>query len=574
MVPRSLRQMQRQRQRQIQMQTQMLRQMRMRMRTLFLGSLLVMVPGCGGGGGASFDVAVGGTSGSGVVGGTSGSGVTGGPVSGFGSVLIGGVRHLTSADDPDIETRFEGPGAGFGEADLAPGMIVQAEWRQDDADAVREASRIRYLPELSGPVTAALTTAGGGLTIEVAGLTVRLGATTVFDDVYARSNAGVTALSSAADLDPVRDRVEVSGYLLPLDTPAGASVVQASRIARIGVTRAADPEETLSGLIDDSRPGAFRLVNADGDAVAVAFDAGALADGAPLDGSGGNTLREGAQVRVTGQFAGDSLGAVTRVESTLASLAAADGTEDIAAAIEGPVVSPPDSERFRVAAQTVAFDDATTFVGGDAADLVRGRRIRVEGILGAAVDGVRVLAADTIRIDADSEVTLTDTLVDDVSGPEPGGDRTLQTRTGLTVLVRPGTLLNDRRSDASNGRLPAAALRDGDTVRVDGVFDGEGRLTALALARVDDQSCELEARVLGSAVNGGDRHYSIAGRPGLVIAQAGDTSERVADGMIGEFEALDPGDCSIRPVGEDLDGNPVDAGFVAGRAGPLDPLDD
>ncbi len=545
---------------------------RIRFRTLVLGSLLVLVQGCGGGG-TSFDVAVGGTSGSGVVGGTSGSGVTGGPVTGFGSVLIGGVRHLTSADDPDIDTRFEGPGAGFGEADLAPGMIVQAEWRQDDADAPREASRIRYLPELSGPVTAGLAVAGGEPSLEVAGLTVRLTGTTVFDDAYARTTAGVTPLGAVADLDPARDRVEISGYVLPLDAPAGASVVQASRIARIGVTGAADPEETLSGIVDDSGPGVFRLLNADGDAVTVTYDAGALADDAPLDASGSDVLRDGAQVRVTGQLAGDALGAVSRVEATLASLAPGDG-EEIAADIEGPVASPPDGGRFRVAAQTVAFDGATTFVGGDADDLTRGRRVRVEGLLGAAVDGVRVLTAETVRIDADSEVALTDTLTADVSLPASGGDRTLETRTGLTVVVRPGTVLRDERADAGDGRLPVASLRDGDTVRVDGVFDDEGRLTALALARVDEQSCELEAQVFGSAVSGGDRHYTIAGRPGLVIAQTADTSERVADGASGEFEAVDPGDCSIRPVGDDVDGNPVDAGFLAGRVGPLDPLDD
>ena len=542
-------------------------------RTLVLGALLVLVNGCGGGG-ASFDVAVGGTSGSGVVGGTSGSGVTGGQVTGFGSVLIGGVRHLTSADDPDIDTRFEGPASGFGEADLAPGMLVQADWRQDDDDEPRAASRIRYRPEVSGPVTAALSDTAGGPAITVAGVTVRLTATTVFDDAYGRTTAGATPLGAVADLDPARDRVEISGYVLPLELPAGAGIVLASRIARVGVAGASDPEETLSGLVDASGPGEFRLVNADGGAVTVRFDAGALADDAPLDDPAGTTLTEGAQVRVTGQLAGGTLNAVSRVESTLGALAPADGDEPVAADIEGPVAEPPEGGRFRVAAQTVSFDGATTFVGGDAADLTRGRRVRIDGVLGAAVDGVRVLAAETVRIDADSEVGLIDTLTADVSQPGAGGNRTLQTRTGLTVLVRPGTLLSDHSGDAGNGRLPVAALRDGDTVRVDGVFDGDGRLVALALARVDDRNCQLEARVLRSVVSGSDRHYTIDGRPGLVVAQTGDTSERVADGADGEFEAADPGDCSIRPTGDDADGNPVDAGFLAGEVGPLDPLDD
>ncbi|MAT83929.1 MAG: hypothetical protein CMD39_06535, partial [Gammaproteobacteria bacterium] len=443
-------------------------------RTLVLGALLALVNGCGGGG-ASFDVAVGGTSGSGVVGGTSGSGVTGGPVTGFGSVLIGGVRHLTSADDPDIDTRFEGPTSGFGEADLAPGMLVQAEWRQDD-DEPRAASRIRYRPEVSGPVTAALSDTAGGPAITVAGVTVRLTATTVFDDAYGRTTAGVTPLGAVADLDPARDRVEISGYVLPLELPAGAGIVLASRIARVGIAGTSDPQETLSGLVDASGPGGFRLVNADRGAVTVRFDAGALADDAPLDDPAGTTLTEGAQVRVTGQLAGGTLDAVSRIESTLGALAPADGDEPVAADIEGPVAEPPDGGRFRVAAQTVSFDGATTFVGGDPTDLTRGRRVRIEGVLGAAVDGVRVLSAETVRVDDDSEVGLIDTLTADVSQPGAGGNRTLQTRTGPTVLVRPGTLLSDHSGDAGSGRLPVAALRDGDTVRVDGVFDGDGRL--------------------------------------------------------------------------------------------------
>jgi len=113
--------------------------------------LLLITPACGGG---SASLAGGGTSGTGISGGTSGTGISGGSINSFGSVVVNGTTYLTSTDDDDIDTAFVGPGAGFAEADLAPGMLVQVDWQNADDSAVREALQITYLPELSGPLTA------------------------------------------------------------------------------------------------------------------------------------------------------------------------------------------------------------------------------------------------------------------------------------------------------------------------------------------------------------------------------------------------------------------------------------
>jgi hypothetical protein len=134
------------------------------------------------------------------------------------------------------------------------------------------------------------------------------------------------------------------------------------------------------------------------------------------------------------------------------------------------------------------------------------------------------------------------------------------------VQVRPDTVLKDDSDLSPDGRLNLNDLDAGDFVEVDGFFDAAGRLVAVKVERDDeDDGCELEARVRGSEVVGASRFYTIAGRPGLVVADVGDdpTSEKVAPDTFGEFEADEVGNCAIRPDGMDLDGEPIDAGFLA-----------
>jgi len=545
-----------------------------RLRTLFLGTLLLLLTGCGGGGGG-VSLAVGGTSGSGVVGGTSGSGITSGTVNGFGSVVIGGTSYLTGADDPDVDTTFVGPAPGFGEADLAPGMLVQVLWTRDDDDEPREAGRISYLPELVGPVTAQLVAGSGPATLVVAGRTVEITETSVFDDAFARANAGVTALASPAELSAGGDRVEVSGFVLERDAGTGASVIRASRVARIGVTGAADPEETVSGVVSASSAGSFVIAAAGGGNITITFDTAVVADDGLLDGSG--RLIEGTRVRVTGQLDADQL-AAAEIRRPLDDLQPV-GDDDAEGEIQGPVTETPGAgNTFRVAGQPVRFDGDTEFAGGTANDLEERQQVKAEGTLEPPANGTRVLLATEIRIEPEAAVSLTDTLATAVSQPLPGGDRTFETRTGLTVVIQPGTLLKDDSDDSGDGRLAADALEVGDLVEVDGHFDADGALVAVTLERDDDAgSCELEARVKGSDIVGANRHYSIDGRAGLVVADAsGDTSERIPPGGFGEFEADGDGsgDCAVVPSGTDIDGNAVAAGFLAGEVESEDDDDD
>jgi len=549
-------------------------------RTLAVSLCLVLfTPACGGGGGSA-SLAVGGTSGSGAVGGTSGSGVTGGAVNSFGSVIVNGTTYLTSSDDDDLETEFVGPGAEFAEADLAPGMLVQVNWQRDDEDDPRQALRITYLPDLRGPVTAAWSPPAEGqpARLGVAGRTVELPSASVLDDPFGRATAGVATVVSAEELSVGTDRIEVSGFLIERDAATGASVIRASRIARVGRQDAADPAEIVTGLVHASSAGSFDIVDASGDVLSVTFDAAAVTDDSLFDAAGSNRLSEGAAVRVTGQLDGASVSDVSEIRRPLDNLQPISDAEVVDGEIDGLITAEPDSDNvFRVAGQLVAFDSDTEFDGGTAADLRIDRQVRVEGELRDGSDGVRILQAEEINFEREAEVELADTVATAPSGPQPGGTWTFETRIGITVLVRPQTVLKDDSDMSPNGRLNLNDLQVDDFVEVDGFFDDAGRLVAVTLERDDEVGgCELEARVAGSEAPGNSRRYTIDGRPGLVIADVGDdpTAEKIPPGGQGEFEADDAGDCSIRPDGTDIDGQAVDAGFLAGEVEGGDDADD
>jgi hypothetical protein len=540
--------------------------------------LLLITPACGGGGGSA-SVAVGGTSGTGIDGGTSGTGISGGSVNSFGSVVVNGTTYLTSSDDAGIETEFAGPTASFGEADLAPGMLVQVDWRSVDEGGQREAQRITYLPELSGPLTAAWTAPSGGqpAKLSVAGRTVELPIGSVFDDRYGRTTAGVVAIKTPEALEVGADRLEVSGFLIQRDAASGASVIRATRVARIGRQDSGNPTETVTGVVTASSAGSFEIVDASGAVLNVTFDSAAVTDDSLFEAPGTSRLRDSAAVRVTGQLDGNAMAEVSEISRPLDELQPISGEADIDGEFAGLITAEPDNDNiFRVANQAVRFNDDTDFADGTAADLQLGRRVTVEGELREGGGG-RILEAEEIDFENDAEVELEDTVAGAPSAPLASGERTFETRIGITVLVRPQTVLKDDSDASPDGRLDLDDLTSGDFVEIDGFFDADGRLVAVTLERDDeDDGCELEARVAGSAVVGGSRHYTIAGRPGLVIADVGDDStlEKVLPGAIGEFDANDAGNCSVRPSGNDIDGEPVDAGFLAGDLEAEDDDDD
>ena len=142
-----------------------------------LHSLLLVaasvVAGCGGGGDGGV--------------GTGGTGTyVLGTISGFGSIIVNGVRFDDNAasvlDDDDAPRSRDA---------LKLGMRVAIDSdaiRSDAAGRSATASRIRVVSELAGPVSAVDTAAG---TLALLGQTVRVGPLTVFDESLSGALAGV-----------------------------------------------------------------------------------------------------------------------------------------------------------------------------------------------------------------------------------------------------------------------------------------------------------------------------------------------------------------------------------------------
>lgn len=344
-----------------------------------------------------------------------------GPISGFGSVIVAGVRFDdagASIDDRDGVVRSRD--------DLRLGMLVEVESGPiaSDASGARSATatRLRLASELLGPISA-LDVANARLT--VLGQPVRLTSASVVEGVA----GGAAALS-------LGDVVEVHGFYAPatgylatrLERRSGApagyrvrGVVReldaAARTLRVGAQgfdlaavslpaglvngdfvrmtlqtaqvggrwpvsaitidnrSAGDRDEAeVEGLISGFTSASRFSVNG------VRIDAGQASF---PDGSAG--LAEGVRVRVRGRSVEGSLLA-SSVDIRNDDEAFGDGI-DLREAITSVNAA---AQTFTLRGVTVFYGSQPRFDGGTASDLAPGRRVRVRGIVGA--DRTRVIA--------------------------------------------------------------------------------------------------------------------------------------------------------------------------------------
>ena len=186
-----------------------------------LGSALLMA-GCGGGGG-------GGTTASVPTGGT-GSSATG-AITGFGSIIVGGVRF-----DDSAASIQDDDGAGLQSGDLKFGMVVRIKGgkKTDDGSSIRaNAESIEVHSELQGPVDSKTANS-----IVVLGQTVKISATTFFEDGLSLATLAVGAV------------VEVHGFVDPV-----TNTLTATRIER-----KANPKVfKLQGTVSALNPATFKL---------------------------------------------------------------------------------------------------------------------------------------------------------------------------------------------------------------------------------------------------------------------------------------------------------------------------
>ncbi len=502
----------------------------------------------------------------GVPGGTSGTGISMGQISSFGSVLVNGVRYEITPD-----TIFEAPDSDFDETDLAPGMLIQVNWESDDEDGTRTALKITYQPELIGPVTANYipATAGTPARIGIAGRTVLLSSTTVFDDPYGRASTAIAEIHSANEL-AVGDRVEVSGTLIVTVPGTGASAIKAVRIARIAPAQTASPV-SVTGTIGQAESGSFEIVDSHGPALTVLFEPGIVGDDDLCQTPACDLLYNAADVRVSGTLSADwTQLTATAIESPLERLNPLEEQNDdaIDADIESVITAvETGNNRFRVAAQWVRYDGNTVFTGGGVEQLQEEQSVRVIGTLTDQAGGEQDVLADEIHIIPDAEVTLEDRIAGQPQFVAADNSWILPMRISLEVRLQADSILLD---DDDDGRLRPEDLAAGDMVTVRGYFNPGGQLVGMILVREDDddddEGCELIARTSGSEINDSNtaRYYSISGRSGLVIADGGldYANEKLSAGQLGEFAGTAAG-CGMLPAGTDISGNPIDAGFFA-----------
>ena len=144
-----------------------------------------------------------------------------GPISGFGSIVVGGVRYedsLAAVSDED--------GVSHNRSALKLGMTVQVDAGVvtravvgSAAAATAWASRIRFGSEIVGPVGAVNSAAG---TLQVLGQAVTVTSATVFDDTLV---GGLAALNTGAvvEVHGLRDTVTGATVATRIEPKAGAT---------------------------------------------------------------------------------------------------------------------------------------------------------------------------------------------------------------------------------------------------------------------------------------------------------------------------------------------------------------
>jgi hypothetical protein len=394
-------------------------------------ALAVMACGGGGSGGMTAGIDRGGIT------------IAQGPITGFGSVIVNGVRFSTTGATILVN------GAAATEADLAIGQVVRVEGTVDAGGTTGTARSVSFDDNVTGPIES-IDLASGRLV--VLGQPVQTGPATSFDDsIVPRSLEGLA----------VADRIEVSGLV------AADGVINATRIERSAAADDLEVRGTVSGL----DAGAQRF---DINELEVDYSAAQLEDfpaGGPADGD---------LVEVHGTLDVGGTLVASRVERKDQTL---PGDDDDHADLEGLVTRFVSATDFDVAGQPVTTNTATEFRKGTAANLALGVNVEVEGDF----DGSGRVVADKIefRRAADAEIRI-DAFVDDV-------DSSAGTLVVLGVTVRTDAVT--RFEDHSEARLKGFAigdLRAGDFVELRAYDDG-GTLIATRLER-DDPEDEVEVR--------------------------------------------------------------------------------
>jgi hypothetical protein len=344
-----------------------------------------LVAACGGG------VETGGT-------GPTGSAYVEGPITGFGSIIVAGVRF------DDSSAVVEDNGSGSSRDKLRLGMRVEVESGAiaDDGSGGRAATatRVRFASDLIGPVTGADL---AGLQIGVIGQPVRITAATVIDGAPG---------GAAGDIVEVHGFPSIDGYV-------------ATRIERRG---AAPTTFRVRGLVSDltATPPTLRIGSQSFDLAATGVPAG---------------LVNGQLVRLTVGTA--QVGGRWPVTAIAVEARRIDDRDD--AEVEGLITSFASLQRFAVNGAVVDAS-AATFPRGSVG-VVLGARVKVRG----RSAGGELIAA-TVELRNDSDVFNEGVDLRDVIANLNTATKTFEVR-GVTVFYGNGPeFKNGSEADLANGK--------------------------------------------------------------------------------------------------------------------------
>lgn len=368
--------------------------------------------GCGGGGGVAS-----------VGGGGTGS-FSAGPISGFGSIIVNGIRF-----DDSTARVLDDDGAAHNRGELKLGMMVRVKGKAKarKADNTDDADEITFGSELLGPIDSIDTVAK---TLLVLGQTVQITASTIFED-------GLTLSVLKKD-----DIVEVHGFVDPVTNVINATRIESKVLANVKTFK-------LQGRISSLTPTTFQIGG-----LTISFTLS-------VDKPASLVLAEGLLVRVR-LDPNPPTSTPTRTATKIRAVGEEIEDHD-EAEVEGTITAFTSSTKFSVNGLPVDASGSGIIVP---VGLAVGVQVEVEGRL---VNGV--LVAKTVKLEDENEEREFE-LHGTVSLSAPTSF-TLTSSGGVAVKV---TFPTDVRFD--NGTI--ANLLSGAKVEVKGVAssDGTSRIVA------------------------------------------------------------------------------------------------
>ena len=364
-----------------------------------------------------------------------------GTISGFGSVIVNGIRF----DDSGARIRMDDAPATRDR--LRVGMVVQIRGRINAGAGDGVADRIEYNACVRGPITAMNRVQN---TVNVLGQDVQIDDDTVFDGVTLRDMNGF-AIGDQVEVSCLHDRTR--------------NQLRATRVERLGTFQNGVSELEVTGVVAnlDLAAGTCTI-----NGLTVNF-AGVAPGSRPAGLADGMTVEAGGRNFGAGVLSADRLRDRDRDRLSHPD---GDGLE-----IEGLVSDFVSMADFKVADQAVNAASAV-IRNGTATDVVNGARVEAEGTMsnGVLMAGVLVLKRQTqVRIEAGLQAK--------------DGTAGTVTLLGRTIGVGAQTELRDRLANADQPTaITLAALEPGDRLEVKAYQDESGNLIATRVERTESDA--------------------------------------------------------------------------------------